>query len=102
LEDLRVPLSQELRHPLVGYAAGTQARGVRRPQVVDPEERDLGPTQRRGPSGLERRLMACPSPEVGPAAMVDFTVEGRHDDRVLQTLLLRLERLPCLAAGITK
>jgi hypothetical protein len=30
LEDLRVALTEELRHPLVGHAAGAQARRVRR------------------------------------------------------------------------
>jgi hypothetical protein len=39
LEDLGVTLTEELRHPLVGHAAGAEARRVRRAQIVDAKVR---------------------------------------------------------------
>lgn len=41
LEDLRVSLTKHLGHPLVGYAAGTEPRGVGRAEVVKAKIRYL-------------------------------------------------------------
>ena len=53
LEDLRVALAEQLRHPFVGYASGAQPCGIGRAQVVNPKIGDLCPSQSFRPNSLE-------------------------------------------------
>jgi hypothetical protein len=41
LEDLHLALVEHLSHPLIGYASGTQPRGIRGTKTVDPKVGNL-------------------------------------------------------------
>ena len=58
LEDLRVALAKQLRHPLVRHAARPQAGCIGGPQIVDPEVGDLGAAKRLGPDGFKSHLVS--------------------------------------------
>src|SRR6266851_2936847 len=62
LEDLRVSLAKHLSHPLIGYPAGAQPRGIRGSKVVDPEVGNLGPSKGLVPNRLERGLVSAAIP----------------------------------------
>jgi hypothetical protein len=58
LEYFRIALSEQLRDPLVGDAAGAQPGSVRRSEIVNAKVSNLRPAKGRVPNGLERLLIA--------------------------------------------
>src|SRR5208282_4052548 len=57
LEDLRVSLAKHLSHPFIGYASGTQPRGISGSKVVDSEVGNLPPSKSLVPNRLESGLV---------------------------------------------
>jgi hypothetical protein len=57
-EDLRVPLAKQLCHPLGGYAARTEASGIRGSQIVNPKLRNLCSSEGLLPNGLQLYLVS--------------------------------------------
>ena len=57
-EDLRVPLAKQPCHPLGGYAARTEASGIRGSQIVNPKVRNLCSSEGLLPNGLQLYLVS--------------------------------------------
>ena len=57
-EGLRVPLAKQLCHPLGGYAARTEASGIRGSQIVNPKLRNLCSSEGLLPNGLQLYLVS--------------------------------------------
>jgi len=57
LEDLCVSLTKHLSHPFVRDSSRTQPRGIRGPEVVEPEVRNPGSAKSSAPNPLETGLV---------------------------------------------
>src|SRR5208282_1760231 len=57
LENVRISLTKHLSHPFIGYASGTQPRGISGTKVVDSEVGNLGPPKSLVPNRLESGLV---------------------------------------------
>src|SRR5258708_33043939 len=62
LEDLCVSLTKHLSHPFVRDSSRTQPRGIRGPEVVEPEVRNPGSAKSSAPNPLETGLVSVRVP----------------------------------------